>query len=231
MKKIMFLVFALTLLTGCANFRETHYFKTVNAKTGQIGNYFRLNLKGDAYFSATRYMAGYYDERAVDIFFNELKITSGTCTANTIKVFPDDLKLPGTGEAIQPYKAEQEGTFVMIMSTNAEAMSNAIGSFAESRVVAEAITNIANKDTIVAARRAEIDLSVKRGEATALTAELGDLLSRLDALEKPAQKETIRIYLHILNRIAQALNHPQQFTTLAEGEAWLRVIRPMLEGN
>src|SRR4029078_1016132 len=67
------LVLACSLLGACATLEETHYFASVDPQTDRTINIFRLRVKGDAGLTNARYLAGYYDERAVDLFFNEVK--------------------------------------------------------------------------------------------------------------------------------------------------------------
>ena len=63
-------------IAGCGtSFRENHYFSSASDNPSREGktNYFRVTVDGWAAFSAARYVSGYYDERAIDLFFNEVK--------------------------------------------------------------------------------------------------------------------------------------------------------------
>src|SRR4051794_298126 len=60
-------------LAGCASvFDEKHFFKSkaVDAQ-GQPVNYYRVEVKGTTMLSSSRYISGYFDESAVDRYFNE----------------------------------------------------------------------------------------------------------------------------------------------------------------
>jgi hypothetical protein len=129
-------------LSGCASFDEKHYFATIDPVTQRPVNYFRLTVEGEVKTTNMRYVSGFYDERAVDLFLNETKATkidSTNLTGGVPPVFPG---MDCTGKAddkcaarlsLVPLgsKAENNGAFVMIMSTNADSIANTIGAFAE----------------------------------------------------------------------------------------------------
>lgn len=124
------LLSALLLTSGCAtSFTEDHYFKSVSASSGRPTNYFRLRIHGRACFSSARYIAGYYDERAVDLFFDEMKSASSQDDAKIESLFQGG-EIDLVGEKIAPLPpAPEHGAFLMIFNTNAKAVANAIGAF------------------------------------------------------------------------------------------------------
>src|SRR5690348_14797035 len=70
---LMLLVITFVSCGGCASgFEETHYFrsKTRDAR-GIPVNYFRLQVTGGTMLSSSRYVSGYFDEAALDTYFNE----------------------------------------------------------------------------------------------------------------------------------------------------------------
>ena len=133
---------------GCAvTFKEDHYFQQQN-KAGDVTNYYRLQVSGYGALSSARYVSGFYDERAVDLFFNELKVEqTGTSTDKTL--FKDAQKNPGSDETIKPLDPGAHGAFVMILSTNASSVARTIGQFSENQIVADAITNLMNRDALL----------------------------------------------------------------------------------
>ena len=63
------------VMSSCATtFKENHYYQSINPKTQRVTNYYRLTVNGYAVMSSARYVSGYYDERAVDLYFNEVKV-------------------------------------------------------------------------------------------------------------------------------------------------------------
>lgn len=208
--------------TACvASFEERHYFKSlsVDDESKRPNNYFRLTVDGFASFSSARYVSGYYDERAVDLFFNEIKISPGN-DRKMPALFESEPREPGSNEVISPLSPiSDHGALVMILSTNASAVASAIGSFAESQVVASAITNLINQDTIREARLANAKQAVQTAEIQAFATELETLFRKLDASNKDAFS---RGYLRILTVIADALEPGTHFATMDEAEIWFR---------
>lgn len=218
-RTICCLIFA-GLVTACVtNFNEVHYFTSVGqAGDGKPTNYFRLTINGKASFAKTRYVSGYYDERAVDLFFNELKTTPGT-VEDIAKIFIDNQKDPGTEDLVKPLSpTPQNGTLVMLFSTNANSVANAIGSFAESHAVADAITNLVNRDAIVAARRNSALASNRTREATAISNELKALFDELDTTDR---EELNRGYMRILNAIGNHIEPGVRFADFKDADSWL----------
>ncbi len=130
------------VLCGCASFDEKHYFATIDPTTQRPVNYFRLTIDGNVSTTNMRYVSGFYDERAVELFLNETKATTFDSTNLNGGVPPIFPGMDCTGKAddkcaarlsLVPLgsKAENNGAFVMIMSTNADSIANTIGAFAE----------------------------------------------------------------------------------------------------
>lgn len=219
------------LVFGCANIREDHYFKSYSKNAGVATNYFRLTVKANADLSSARYIAGYYDERAVDLFFNEIKSAAGTNQTNPSKLFMDNQESPGSDEVLKPLDPQQQGAFVMIFSTNAEAVANTIGNFAQSNVVADALTNLVNQDRIHNALRDEARIPVMQQQSQSVIGELSALYSQVPRDAAPKKATTDAAFLRILNAIASALGSSQSFENLAQAEIWFNAVRVNLGGN
>lgn len=208
-------------LSGCATgFKEDHYFQSINPKTNEVTNYYRLRVRGRAGGSSARYVSGYYDERAVDLFFNEVKVgTTETTTGGTRELFSANLKDPGTQDAIKPLTPDDtHGTFVMILSTNASSVSRAIGQFAENQVIADAVTNLTNRDEIL---RNASALQGRVARANATAGELTQLMARLPAGDAPARDETEKALLRVLNSIATGTSGvPTAFENMDQAAVW-----------
>jgi hypothetical protein len=230
---------AAVLLGGCARIAETHYFEQPLADGSGRSNYFRIRVTGHSWFSSTRYIAGYYDERAIDLFFNEVKTGSppsdgagaegkaASPRATFRPLFPQDAKLPGTDELVKPLKDAGDGTFLMLFSTNATAVADAIGQFAENQLAADALVNIVSRGEVrdLDARKERAD----RGLAgvSALKAELDALVGLLpDGPAAPPQDETNRAMLRVLNAVARGLGHTGSFTTTDQAAGWFATVQP-----
>jgi len=210
-----------SLVSGCATaFKENHYYQSISPKTRKVTNYYRLTVKGYAAMSSARYVSGYYDERAVDLYFNEVKVAeSSEKDTSSQTLFSSDLKDPGTSDVIKPLSPDtQHGAFVMILSTNAASVSRAIGQFAENQVVADAITNLANRDALLRSTSATVE---RAASADATADELSRLIAQLPSSDTPGVAETQHALLRLANSLATALaGHPVAFATLDEAATW-----------
>lgn len=216
----------LLLLTGCAtSFQEDHFFKSVSKDSGATTNYYRLTISGRAQFSSARYIAGFYDERAVDLFFDEMKSASSQDDAKIESLFQNGEIGLADGEKIAPLSPTPEhGAFLMIFSTSAKAVANTIGEFADSQVVADAVTNLVNKDDVrrAAEEGASFKLAEQRGQS--VTSELEALVGALPPATEanPAKSTTTEGTLRILSAIAQSLGRPGSFGSIDEARGWFQ---------
>lgn len=205
-------------LAGCSTVvQENHYFAAYkdNGSGGREAvQFYRVSVDGSSQFANTRYLTGYFDERAVSLFFNELK--------SPTKLFDDAMVLPGApaGTKITPLSPSAEnGAFVLIMSTNADAIASTIGSFAESQVVADSLTRLLNRDRFLAKSQSDARLSVNKAEATAL---LAQLTAHTQAATTAATSEgAAASYRRALTALAQSLGYSgPEFDTLAKARDW-----------
>lgn len=208
-------------MAGCSTVvQENHYFAAFkdNASGGREAvQFYRVSVDGNSHFANTRYLTGYFDERAVSLFFNELK------SPTSQKLFDDAMVLPGApaGTKITPLSPSAEnGAFVLIMSTNADAIASTIGSFAESQVVADSLTRLLNRDRFLAKSQSDARLSVNKAEATAL---LAQVTAHTQAATSAATSELAAAsYRRALTALAQSLGYNgPEFDSLAKARDWL----------
>ncbi len=206
----------LLTLSGCTSFSQVYHFQSA-ASGSDIPNFFRVKVEGDAQTAKARFLAGFYDERAVDLYFSEIKSNGSDLRT----LFPNALKAPSEDAVIKPLTPDQgRGTFVMIFSTNPKAVADTIGNFAESQVVADALTNLMNRREVDAARLLTAGASSADASATAIAEELLALLpTDSGAPEAPAALE--RRYRRALEAISRQTGGPQSFADFAAARAWL----------
>jgi len=203
-------------LAACTNFSQVYHFQTA-ARSGEVPNFFRVKVEGSAQTAKARFLAGFYDERAVDLYFNE---TKSTTDGELRKLFPDGLKAPGEAAALTPLTPELgRGNFVMIFSTNPKAVADTIGNFADQQLVADAITNLVNRRDVDAARVLTATSGTDDQAANALAEELLALLPADGSSEAPAALE--RRYRRALEAISRHVGGPQSFADFAAAGAWL----------
>lgn len=207
-------------LIGCANFHEVHYFKSLDGDHKPL-NYFRLTVKGNAGLSSGRYVASCFDERAVDLFFNELKAPEHTF--RPILTNPKDGTPP---VSVELDSCKEPGKFVMILSTNADSVANTIGAFAESNINAQALTNILNRDSVIEAKRLTTNADATTQHLAAVSAELESLFAKVPTTDPttgkspPSQVAAEDALLRVLNTIGRVLGAPP-FADFDEADKWI----------
>ena len=208
-----YLAAAAVLLGGCSSINETHHYASFGPDGTTPINFYRLKVEGSTQFSASRFLSGYYDERAVDMFFNELKVPANS------RLFADDAKIPSTDTKLQPLSPDAaNGAYVVILSSNADSVANTIGAFAESEIVAEAITNLVSADDVRAKRESDAGLAVAKQRGDALYAYLSAQLQNAAAATTGADARDR--YLRTLNEIAAELGATAPFKTFDEARTW-----------
>lgn len=207
------------ILCGCAaTVRENHFFAAYRTTTGanrEPVQFYRISVDGSSYFSSTRYLTGYFDERAVSLFFNELKSSNAT---NSRKLFSDEVVAAET--KITPLAPTlPNGAFVLIMSNNVDAVANTIGSFAESQIVADALTQALNRQRVIDKNRSDALLTVDKTKATAMVTQLN---SQATAATNAARGDTAAAsYLQALSTLARNLGYTgPQFASLDRAGEW-----------
>jgi len=220
-------------LGGCgSNFGETHYFSVVDGSNKPI-NFFRLNVSGGGGFANIRYVSGYFDERAVDLFLNESKsapLTNGgagaavpsifhtvdcngldaaACTAAQDKV----LHIVPVGE-----KMPANGAFVLIISSNADAIAGTIGSFAENDITLNSAMFLLNHDKLTQAAASDATKPIVDADRNATIEQVGALL---DSANKASTTDRPNTYIEVLRTIARGVSSdPPTFTDEATARTW-----------
>ena len=214
----LLLVGLITLLgaTSCVTVKEDYYLASAPSSEDDYPNYFRIEVRGWAALSAARYIAGIYDDRAVTMFFNEAERAGDKVAVRPL--FKKDLKEPG-GEQFKALSPTVEnGTFVMVLSTNAKAVTDAIGQFAENQVAADAISRLVSGSRFEELNEVsqEADRTLRRGSDVAT--EIGALFDLVP--ESPHSAEAERRFVDILSAIARAKGASAGFDTLKAAEVW-----------
>jgi hypothetical protein len=221
--RVAIAIASVSWLAGCTGFSQVYHFQSAPAADG-VPNFFRVKVEGDAQTARARFLAGFYDERAVDLYFNEVKTGNGDIR----KLFENNQKEPGDANTvIKPLTPDgARGSFVMIFSTNPKAVADTIGSFADSQLVAEALTNLLNKKEIEASRL----LTATRGANDAVSTALADELAAIvpaapaDNLAPPSKEVLTRQYLRVLEVVSRHSGGPASFADIAAARAWLATL-------
>lgn len=190
--KLVLFVVVITTILSCSSFSEVHYFKdrvtsNTNGETNIIPNYYKVKICGYSFLSSSRYVSGYFDQNAINLYFNEI-------------VQPDNAKLFNTKTDSDNNKGivtnENGNELVVVLSTNAKAVTEQIGNIAKNQTILNSLAQLSQKDKIDEANtvKSEINSVVNETQNFILKTDLylKDLSTRTDDDEK---KEAIRNYL------------------------------------
>lgn len=216
MQRLLTVLTPAILMCSCAHVSERHFFRQVNP-AGETVNYVRLRVSGGAGLSSARYLAGCFDEGAVNAYFGEISQ-------------PEKAAFPG-GHATDDGAVKTVGrctstqSLVLLMSSNSDAVATQIGNLAQSQQTASTLATLAARDRLKGARQDTIRLEVER-EQDKLLAQLGeDLILGLDPTVPAEVNKNLLAYF---NALAAGLGHAESFSTLAQGAKWFEENRNRL---
>jgi hypothetical protein len=189
-------------------------------------------------------VSGYYDEAAVDLLFNELKPESSSDTKTSKGSSPSTKKASGnqgdgangqnanlptsasssSPQQLTPLDTSKPGSFVMIFSTNADAVADTIGNFAESNATAQAIGNLVGRSQKSAGKQNADKVASLDASVAATSAEISALINQVPTTA-PAARPTIQAYLRVLSCISRGLGTGQDFQSLEQAATWFNGAR------
>jgi len=129
----------LVMFVSCQVAHEIHFFKSGK-------NYYRIIINESSFASKARYMSGFYDEAAVDRYFSEMSqpIEKDSTKASDV-AFINPVASASSQDKV---KLDSNKQFVMILSSNSNAISEQIGAFAENDQILNSIASLSNKGKI-----------------------------------------------------------------------------------
>ncbi len=202
-KQQTLLVILFILLSGCQAVKEVHYFKS-----GE--NYYRLNVKSRAFASKSRYIAGYFDESAVNNYFSELSQSDSICFIHKSST------VNGKTES-QSLENNDNRELVMILSTNSDVVSEQIGNLAQNEQTLEVLARLANKEKIQENKMLNIELTevIDKNKAIVETGK-----TYINSLP---DNDTVsaQLLLNYLNYISAIRGYNQYFETIGDAVEWL----------
>jgi hypothetical protein len=230
-RKVVVSCLIAAFLGGCAaNIHETHYFATINRATNEPVNFFRITVNGNVEMLNARFVSGYYDERAVDLFFNEAKAKDfgpifGRLACDPAK--PDDCK----AKANDAYKVipvgnagSDQGAFVMILSTDATAITDTIGGLAENEAVLNSALYLATRGDRRELQQLVANKTILGKQRKAVIDELTRLFATMESTTSSAALE--QGHLAVLQTLASSLapSSSPQFKDFTEAKAWFAAL-------
>ena len=211
----------LSLLTGCmSSLSESHFFKSEDAYGNPV-NYYRLKVSGKNFLSSTRYLSGYFDETAVDAYFNQFSQPDKGLFDGTIKTGGTDVK---------PLENALSGRkLVLLLSSNSDAIAQQIGQFANNQAVMADLTRLIYRDHVKEAQSAKTSVELQQMRGKALS-DIGDKV--IGELSDDADKATAEAsFLFYANRLAAEFENTVPFKSLEEANVWLEYNRARIQGG
>lgn len=238
----IYVILVLLSTAGCGSFHEVHYFATLDRATRQPINYFRLSVNGYAGATNARYIAGYYDERAVDLFLNQTNNGRGATSNNPngeVRPFFDDSICAGKSAAdcaaarnaqleLVPVggngTAMQHGAFVLIMSSNADAIAKTIGSFADNGANLDAGLYLLNRGQLNESKRNDAIEPIVTATRDATITEIGTLLTNAAAISDASAAGTDQrttLYLAAVRAAVRGTGSSADVSDVTKARKWL----------
>ncbi|WP_312285929.1 hypothetical protein [Chryseobacterium gleum] len=125
---------------SCTSINEVHYYKDKVYGTN-LPNYYRVTVHANSLFTSTRYLSGYFDQSAVNLYFNET-------------TQPDKATFIVKDENTNKYE-ETGNELVILFSTRAQAISNNISNFSNNKSILDNIYKLSIKGKIEEAEKIE----------------------------------------------------------------------------
>lgn len=205
--------------TGCGSaFDETHYLRSdARNHDGSAVNYYRLRVNGQTFLSSSRYLSGYFDERALNTYFNEIaQPDQGRLVPSTQ---PSDQGTAGAG--VQPLDGSLAGKkLLLILSSNSDAIATGIGALAQSDQVTDNLTLLFGRDKLQAAADAKHEADVQKAVASSVVAEGATEVAAIP--DNATQAQIQQAMLNYANRLAAYLGHRGTFSNLDDANQWVR---------
>lgn len=181
------LVISLVLsVISCSNIYEVHYFKDkVNQKSNYINsympNYYKVEISGYSFLSSSRYISGYFDQNAINTYFNEFT-------------------QPENGNILKnnTFTNETGNELVLIFSTNAKAITNQIGSISKSQTVLNSLASIVEKGKTEESKKINSQLEILDIDINQLKSHVDFYLKDIENLPVEQKKLAIEQLAHTL---------------------------------
>lgn len=190
--KTILVVLSLVTLVSCSSFSEEHYFKdrvtsSTNGDVNIVPNYYKVKICGYSFLSSSRYVSGYFDQNAINLYFNEIVQPENAKLFNT-KTDSDNNQCLITNES--------GNELVVVLSSNAKAVTEYIGSIAKNQNILNSIAQITQKERIEEANAIKSEISQITNETQNFILKTDLYLNDLSTRTKDKEKiQAINDYL------------------------------------
>ncbi|WP_411895244.1 hypothetical protein [Winogradskyella sp. A2] len=238
MKMKISVMFLLALLMSCTSFRETHYFKDKinDAKssnpTSIVPNYYRVSIRGWSFMSSSRYLSGYFNQEAVNEYFNEIpQVEKGRLFTkeNSVEDSPSDST--AVKKKTEPQNEEQESKnfgglkedgseLVLILSSNSEAIATQIKNTSVNNDVIQSLALMANKDKLEANEELENQIASKKNDMDLFALKIDNYITSLKTDDTSNERNNKEIMLQLLISEIRTLGASKSITSFNDIKKW-----------
>lgn len=197
MNKLRFFLvpLAVGMIVSCSSFCEEHFFKDrVTSRTNNdvniVPNYYKVRISGYSFLSSSRYVSGYFDQNAINLYFNEI-------------VQPENAKLFNTKTDTDNNQSlvtnESGNELVVVLSTNANQVTDFIGNIAKNQTILNSVAQLTQKDKINEANSIKAEINEVNYETDLFILKTNQYLKDLSARGNDNEKkEVLRNYLNTI---------------------------------
>lgn len=182
------LVLLAATLCSCSTISEEHYFKDevgtklkpkdndyfLSDEEETVSNYYRVKVRGFSFLSSSRYVSGYFNQNAVNMYFNEIP-------------------QPENGKLFTPLVTNEDGNeLILILSTNAKAITDQLGNVTKSQTILNSISQVVKKEKILEAHTVKTDIASTDQAIKKLIATTDMYLDKIDTKSDADINKAIR---------------------------------------
>ncbi len=225
---------AAVLLCGCSSGKLNERYHFPGIRDGRVVNYYRVDVEGRVKGTQLRYLSGFFDEDALNRYFNTFSQPDGGALLSWTNVKEDGEQANDLIGSSENRDADPQGRgrkLVLLLSQNSEAVAEQIGSIAQSEAFATIVSRIVFADDIAELEQGRLEADRVRLLAEASRADAAELAARLRSDTNLSAAEAQALLLQFINRTAASLGAPGAFATVSEARAWLENNRRSLIGG
>ncbi len=213
MKKIKYStpILIMIMFTSCSTFHEIHYFKDkVDTKNGisLVPNYYKVEIRGYSLISSSRYLSGYFEQSAINLYFNEMtqpkEAKLFNKTDDNEMTQPKEAKLFNkTDDDDKTFTNEKGNELILILSTNAKAVSDQIGNIAKNQDILNSLATITQKEKYTELTNVKSEISKVESDINNFIFLSNNYLKDISktAATEDEKKQKIKQYINSLNNL------------------------------
>ena len=200
------------VISGCSTINEHYYLHDQAARSGpslDLPNYYRVSVKGHAKGSS-RYLAGWFNENAVDVYFNEIS------PPDKHRFIEQDQSSSNKVVSVDGDNADKK--LVLLLSSNTDLIAGQIGALAENEMLVDAFMRLSNKQVLVEGYESTQKVSLLNARISSIQTAGNNTISSLPDSATVDQIRTAT--LQYLNLVATHAGATANFKSVEDATDW-----------